>query len=102
MKLTVFTCGACGTTVFPARYFCPSCGAAEWQPVATDRGTVTEATVVHHRIAAEAGGEPLRIATVRTAPGPVVVARLEGAADSGDAVTIDVDDAQRILVRRAS
>lgn len=101
--LTVFQCKGCGATLFPARYLCPRCGAADWREQAAPRGTLEECTVVRHRVGAQAhGGVPL--ASVRTDAGPVVVARLDAAGRPGrpgDAVTLWLDDAMRVLARAA-
>ncbi|MEW9586209.1 Zn-ribbon domain-containing OB-fold protein [Paraburkholderia sp. DGU8] len=99
MTLKVFRCKQCGTTLFPARYFCPSCGGAQWDECVSTRGNVAQATVVRHRIAAQAGAE-VYLASVVTDAGPVVIARLDAAAQAGDAVSLELDEANRLLARR--
>jgi uncharacterized protein len=98
MKLEVFRCVACGSTLFPARYFCPACGGAQWSTQAVSNGTVLAATVVSHRVGAHATGA-VHLASVETDAGPVVIARLEAEARKGEAVTLEVDAENRILAR---
>lgn len=93
--LEVFRCTACGTTLFPARYFCPACGGARFAVLAAARGTVIAATAVLHRVGAQTGGE-LHLASVATDQGPVVVARLDAPVAAGAAVALDVDAGHRI------
>jgi len=60
---------------------CANCGAREWRASAVDGGVVVQST--------ERDG--ISIATVRTPLGPVLVARLLGAATTGAAVQLDAD-----------
>ncbi|QGZ65008.1 Zn-ribbon domain-containing OB-fold protein [Paraburkholderia acidisoli] len=94
--LEVFRCNACGTTLFPARYFCPSCGGAQFTALAATRGTVVAATAVLHRVGAQASGD-LHLASVATDLGPTVIARLDTAIAAGATVALEVDETQRIL-----
>lgn len=96
MELTVFRCTQCGTTLFPARYLCPHCGADQWVATPAGPGTIEETTVVRHRVGAQGAGDA-HLASVRTAAGPVVVARLDQALQPGDIVTLALDDAMRVL-----
>ena len=96
MNLSVFECKQCGTTLFPARYFCPACGSDQWRERVVERGTVAESTVVRHRVGA-LGGHDVHLASVATSAGPVVIARLEWAMQSGDTVSLVVDEAGCIL-----
>ncbi|REE07344.1 hypothetical protein B0G71_7837 [Paraburkholderia sp. BL27I4N3] len=98
MTLKVFRCAQCETTLFPARYFCPACGGGEWSECAVERGSVAESTVVRHRVGAQGGGD-VHLASVVTSAGPIVIARLEAAMQSGESVSLDVDDAGRIVGR---
>ncbi|MFM0666926.1 zinc ribbon domain-containing protein [Paraburkholderia sediminicola] len=98
MTLKVFQCTQCGMTLFPARYFCPACGGAQWSECAVERGNIAESTVVRHRVGAQGGGD-VHLASVATSAGPIVIARLEAAMQSGDSVSLDVDDAGRIVGR---
>jgi uncharacterized OB-fold protein len=72
-------CRACGEAAFPPRLLCPRCGGPDWWIEAVDGGVVERST--------ERDGTS--IATVRTPLGPVLVARLLGAAMNGDAVRLD-------------
>lgn len=92
MTFHVFQCRQCATTLFPARYFCPACGGAQWDECVVERGFVAESTVVRRRIGAE-GGHDVHLASVVTSAGPVVIARLDQAMLSGAAVRLDIDDA---------
>ena len=98
MTLKVFQCTQCGHTLFPARYFCPACGAGQWRECAVERGIVAESTVVRHRVGAHGEGG-VHLASVVTSAGPIVIARLEHALRSGDAVSLDVDAAGRVTCR---
>ena len=98
MTLKVFQCIQCGATLFLARYFCPACGCGEWSECAVERGRVAESTVVRHRVGAQDGGD-VHLASVVTSAGPIVIARLEDAMQPGDPVSLDVDDAGRIVGR---
>lgn len=69
--LAVSVCRACGRTLFPSRVLCPGCGGASWRREPAEEGVVEEVTV-----AGDAGGAPVRLATVRLDSGPVVVAGL--------------------------
>jgi uncharacterized OB-fold protein len=85
--LTVFACAVCGTAAFPRRLACPQCGCRDAREVDASEGVVEETTTVRHR-AGEDGGAVMRLGTVRTQAGPRVIARLEGAADSGVVVRL--------------
>lgn len=98
MKLEVWRCAACGTTLFPARYLCPACGGAHWTKQAVSRGTVLAATTVSHRVGASEAGA-VHLASVLTDAGPVVIARLDVAAGKGERVCLEVDEESRILAR---
>ncbi|MGU7768655.1 Zn-ribbon domain-containing OB-fold protein [Burkholderia sp. MR1-5-21] len=95
MKLAVFRCVQCGEALFPARYFCPTCGGAAWESVEVERGTVCESTVLRHRVAGS-GDAGVNIASVRTDRGPVVIAAMEYAPADGEAVSLAIDENARI------
>jgi len=76
---TVTVCAACGEAVFPPRALCPSCGGREWRTVEAGAGTVEETT--------ERDG--VRIASVRTDVGPIVVARATAGYAAGDVVRLE-------------
>jgi hypothetical protein len=92
MTFHVFQCRQCATTLFPARYFCPVCGGAQWEERVVERGFVAESTVVRRRVGAEVGHD-VHLASVVTSAGPVVIARIDQAMLSGTAVCLDIDDA---------
>jgi uncharacterized OB-fold protein len=96
MKLEISQCAQCGLTLFPVRYFCPTCGGSEWIKRAAESGTVTESTVVRHR-AGEQEAHALHLASVRTSAGPVVISRLDAAVIDGTGVRLEVDDANCII-----
>lgn len=96
MTLKVFQCKQCGSTVFPARYLCFECGGAEWRERAAERGTIDELTTVRRRVGAQDGGDVL-LASVTADAGPIVIARLERAMQAGDAVTLAIDEQNRVL-----
>lgn len=98
MTLKVFQCTQCGHTLFPARYFCPACGGGQWRECGVERGTIAESTVLRHRVGAQGDGD-VHLASVVTSAGPIVIARLEHALRSGDAVSLDVDDGGRVIGR---
>lgn len=82
MSFTIPVCAACRRATFPLRALCPLCGGTEWTSVESESGTVEEVT--------ERNG--VRIASVRTDLGPVVIARTEAtAADRGDVVGLESD-----------
>jgi uncharacterized protein len=96
--LTIFRCRACGEALFPARYRCPHCGAADWNDEAAPAGVVEESTVVRHRVGAQGGGD-VHLASVRTEAGAVVIARLDAPARAGERVRLTIDEAMRVLAR---
>lgn len=98
MSLTAFECMRCGVTVFPRRYFCRGCGAAQWSEVDAGEGTIDETTLVQHR--AGAGGQPQTLlATVITGAGPAVIAKLEAPAVRGERVQLRVEAGGAIVAR---
>ncbi|MGF6995465.1 Zn-ribbon domain-containing OB-fold protein [Paraburkholderia sp. GAS32] len=99
MSIKVFRCTHCGTTLFPARYLCPSCGGAEWSALDAEGGTVTAATAVRRRVGADNGGD-IHLASVATDAGPIVIARLDSPVETGDAVSLALDAQHRIVARR--
>ena len=81
MSFVIPVCGVCDHAAFPPRLLCANCGGHDWRSVAVDGGVVVQST--------ERDGTS--IATVRTPLGPVLVARLLGAATDGAAVRLDAD-----------
>ena len=80
MSLKVFVCETCGRAVFPQRFVCPDCDGREWREEPVEIGTL-EATAERE----------VRVGAVRTPLGPLVVARVESAAESGSNVSLDQD-----------
>lgn len=99
MSINVFRCTHCDTTLFPARYLCPSCGGAEWSAFEAEGGTVTAATAVRRRVGADNGGD-IHLASVATEAGPIVIARLDAPVEIGDVVSLALDAQHRIVARR--
>ncbi|HRL21803.1 MAG TPA: zinc ribbon domain-containing protein [Alcaligenes sp.] len=77
MSPAVFRCLNCDHRVFPARHLCPRCHGAEFQTEPCHLGTVQELT---HSLQGNADGQPdvLQLATIASAAGPVLIARLHG------------------------
>jgi uncharacterized OB-fold protein len=98
MTLAVLQCTQCGTRLFPARYFCPSCGGHDWIERVVAYGTVSESTVVWHR-ASENAAHAVHLASVTTNEGPIVIARLEDPLQDGTRVRLDLDEVHRIVAR---
>ena len=80
--LTVDVCVACGQSVFPRRVLCPRCGGRDWR--SEDAGPAVVEEVTSHR----RGGT---IASVRTALGPVVIARAPDGIAPGTEVSLGLD-----------
>ena len=81
MSLHVFACASCGRAVFPRRLLCPECGGTEWRREAVEAGVLE----------AIADQGDVRLAAVRTAAGPLVIARLEGDPQVGGDVLLQED-----------
>jgi uncharacterized OB-fold protein len=71
-------CATCGAAAFPPRVICPRCGSIEWNATEARQGTVEAAT--------ENSG--VRVATVRTDQGPLLIARLTCEAKIGAIVVL--------------
>ncbi len=85
--LAFWVCRTCGRPAFPRRALCPACGGHWWRHEHAADGVVEEVTTVRH--AADApDGAAVVLASVRLDAGPVVVARLEGAAGTGARVAL--------------
>ncbi|CAB3781608.1 hypothetical protein LMG28688_01246 [Paraburkholderia caffeinitolerans] len=97
--LMIQRCNACGEAVFPARYRCPRCGAADSASEAAAGGAVEESTVVRHRVGAQGGGD-VYLASVRAEAGPVVIARSDTALREGEAVALVIDTDMRVWARK--
>jgi uncharacterized OB-fold protein len=81
--VTVCTCESCGSTWFPARYWCPQCGASELANREVDTGVVEEVTALR-RSADRPGAAPVRLGVVRLEGGERLVARLEPGVAAGE------------------
>lgn len=75
MSPTVFRCLGCEHRVFPARHLCPRCHGADFQPEPCDSGTVQELTHSLQR-GPEGQADVLLLATIASAAGPMLIARL--------------------------
>ena len=80
--VTVCTCESCGSTWFPARYWCPECGASELANREVDTGVVEEVTALR-RSEDRPGAAPVRLGVVRLEGGERLVARLEPGVAAG-------------------
>jgi uncharacterized OB-fold protein len=78
--VVVYRCGACGEAVFPRLLLCGRCGGADWLEEETDEGVLEEVTTV--------AAADVRIGSVRSAAGPMLVARVEGGADAAETVRL--------------
>jgi hypothetical protein len=83
VSFVVAACTGCGLAAWPRPAMCRRCGSLRFGSVAAPDGVLEEV----------AGG----LGTVRVGAGPVVVARVEGAAP-GDAVALEVRDG--VLIAR--
>ena len=81
----VSVCSACGWCGFPARLWCPACGAYEVGTEQVDRGTVTDVTVVLHAVGRELG-DGVTVAQIELSGGGSAIARLQK--DAATAVTL--------------
>ncbi|MGN6870196.1 MAG: Zn-ribbon domain-containing OB-fold protein [Solirubrobacteraceae bacterium] len=82
-ELQIQRCEVCGTSAFPDRLWCPSCGASAFQPVPAGRGRVEEETTLRR------SAEPITLGTVRLEAGPLVIARLAAGAKAGTHVRLE-------------
>ena len=83
MSLSILVCATCGNATFPQLFLCPSCAGTTWRYEPVERGHV-EGSTVNAR-------DGVHVGLVRVALGPLVVARVEGAAEVGDEVALDQD-----------
>lgn len=81
MSLQVFVCNSCGRAAFPQRLLCPFCGARDWREEPVESGVLEGL--------ADRG--EVRLGAVRTALGPLAIARVEGDAKEGAEVALDQD-----------
>ena len=81
MSLRLFVCDSCGRAVFPQLLLCPDCGSTGWRHEPVDGGVLE----------AVADRGVVRLGAVRTSSGPLVIARVDGAAKAGATVRLDED-----------
>lgn len=81
--MSIPVCATCGNATFPQLFLCPSCAGTTWRYEPVERGHV-EGSTVNAR-------DGVHVGLVRVALGPLVVARVEGAAEVGDEVALDQD-----------
>lgn len=81
MSLRVFVCRTCSRACFPQRALCPDCAGRDWR-VEEVRSGVLEAV-------ADRGD--VRVGAVRTALGPLAIARVEGEVRVGSEVSLHED-----------
>jgi uncharacterized OB-fold protein len=99
-SLTVHSCVACGACEFPPRLLCPACGARDFVEIDAGLAKVEEVTALHRRPGEDGGdGAPAWLATVLTAAGPRVIARLEHPFGAGAVVTLSIEADGAILAR---
>jgi uncharacterized OB-fold protein len=84
-------CSRCGRRAFPHRLACAACGSRDFGIVEVTDGTLEEVTLVH-RAPGRSLEAPVCIATALLAPGPRVVARVEGRAERGARVRLRMED----------
>jgi hypothetical protein len=81
--VTVCTCEACGSTWFPARFWCPQCGASNLASREVDIGVVEEVTALRPS-SDRPGAAPVRLGVVRLEGGERLVAWLEPGVAAGE------------------
>jgi uncharacterized protein len=86
--LVVFRCTSCSHAVFPQRLLCPRCGGAAFTDEEVERATLEEVTSAR-----------VRIGSVRTEAGPVVVARVEDDVEPGGVAVGRADDGAVVAYR---
>jgi uncharacterized OB-fold protein len=93
IELEIQRCELCGTTAFPDRLWCPSCGSGEFRHVAAGPGRVEEDTTLRR------SAEPIRLGTVRLESGPLIIARLDSGAGAGTQVRLECSTERTIWAR---
>lgn len=102
-RLTLQTCGDCGTVQYPSREVCRNClsGALSWAEVAT-RGRVISTAIVRASLhPAVRERAPWCIGSVLLDAGPVVIAHFGDSATIGDIVDVHdriVGERQCVLI----
>ena len=85
--LGIWRCVQCGTGFFPERFLCPECRSAEFSRDRVHQGVIEEITTIRHVIGQN---EPklVKVASVRTSDGQLVLAGLRSELDEGHAVDL--------------
>ncbi len=94
--VAIQACAFCGHTCFPARLLCHRCGGADWNVLGVASGIVEEGTVVHHQ-ADGAMASPIFLASVRTQPGVLLLARFDQEVERGFVVSLAVAESGAIV-----
>ena len=90
--LAVSACPACGWQGFPARVWCPCCGATDLASATVGGVAVRQKTVVRHAVGRDLG-DGVTLETVALDGGGVAVVRLEAEpAHVGARVALDAVD----------
>lgn len=76
--VVVSACGACGWRGFPARLWCPRCGAFEIGSTVVDRGLVSQLTLVIRAVGRDVG-DGVAVADVELEGGGSAIARADAA-----------------------
>lgn len=96
--LGIWRCAGCGTGFFPERFLCPVCRSPKFNRDRVHQGVVEEITTIRHVIGHD---EPklVRVASVRTSEGQLVLAGLDG--ELGEGSTVDLYENARAAFARA-
>jgi uncharacterized OB-fold protein len=89
-ELQVVVCGSCGQVAFPPPLLCPRCGAQDWTEEPAGTGVAEQLTELR-RVAGSELEQPVRLAAVRLARGPAVIARAAPDVAAGATVRIRLD-----------
>lgn len=92
--VAVYRCRACGHAVFPRLLLCGRCGGGDWAEEETGEGVLEEATAVT--------ATKVRIGSVRSAAGPVLIARVEDEAEPSETVRLARDGDGAVVAYRDS
>lgn len=83
MNFRIDVCIECGQPAFPPRLVCPVCGSTNWEEKEECRGTAEAVTSTVKGI---------QVASVRSAAGPVVIARSSRLMLPGTEVELSLED----------
>ncbi|MFT8245477.1 hypothetical protein [Roseomonas sp. BN140053] len=96
MSVPVMRCDRCGQTCYPARLLCFRCGHDGWTALPCETGVVEECTTLPGRD----DQAPLVLASIRSALGPVMVARLPAVLPRGTPVRLRPGEARSVLAEK--